>query len=83
MLYCAEIVDHYCDPYHYPAEYRAEARSYRGVGWGKTPLKALERARQDQLREYRSDPERSDHHLVLVTKVVYDRQGREFLNLGD
>ena len=82
-MYRAEITDHYCDPWHYPSEFRSLARPYTGIGWGKTPLKALERAREDQRREYRSDPERTDHHLVLVTKVVYDRQGREFLNLGD
>ena len=82
-MFRAEITDHYCDPWHYPREWAEKARPYRGVGWGKTPRKALERAKQDQLREYRSDPEGGDHHLVLVTKVVYDRQGREFLNLGD
>ena len=81
-MYMAQVTDHYDDPWHYPSQFRDEARPYTGIGWGKTPIKALERALMDKAREYNKHPDGCEHHLVLVTKVIY-KQGREFLNLGD
>ena len=80
MLYMAQVTDHYDDPWHYAN--RHECRPFTGIGWGKTPRKALQRALMDKAKEYNRDPDGCEHHLVLVTKIIY-KQGREFLNLGD